>query len=281
MFNRPEDGFEVETYCGEFENAIPQIKKAVGNSFALIFIDPTGWTGFAFEKIKDIFSSRMCEVLINFMYDHVNRFVASQDAATVASLDAILGGPGWRERLDPSLPQGLAVEKLFRDTLKQAGRFAYVVSTKIDRNTVDRPHFFIAYGTKNRNGLVVFRQTEYDALREHARSRANAKQRKQEQRSNMPEMFPGHEADVQEESIDEIVEAQKVLASTYLLGVLSKRKSLKFSTVADMLLQAFIIRETNVKDICVALAKGGRIERTWGAGSKKPKDSDSIQLKNE
>ena len=108
-FNRPRDGFEIETYCGKFEDAVPLIKESIGNSFALIFIDPTGWTGFAFERIKDIFSSRMCEVLINFMYDHVNRFVASQDAATITSLDAILGGPGWRERLDTNLPRGLAV----------------------------------------------------------------------------------------------------------------------------------------------------------------------------
>src|ERR1700678_2085252 len=127
-FHKPEIAFEVETYCGKFESAVPQIKKAVGNSFALIFVDPTGWTGFAFENIKEIFRPRMCEVLINFMYDHVNRFVASQDSATIASLNPMLGGPGWRDRLDNSLPRGLAVEKLFRDSLQQAGNFAYVIS---------------------------------------------------------------------------------------------------------------------------------------------------------
>jgi hypothetical protein len=278
-FNKPEEGFEVETYCGKFEDAVPQIKNAIGNSFALIFIDPTGWTGFAFEKIKEIFSSRMCEVLINFMYDHVNRFVASQDAATIASLDPILGGPAWGQRLDISLPRGLAVEKLFRDSLQRAGNFACVISTKIERNTVDRPHFFIAYATKNRNGLIVFRQTEYDALREQARNRANAKERKQEQKSSMTDLFAGHEADVQEETIDGIVEAQKVLASAHLLEVLSSRQSLKFTQVVDVLLQVFILRETNVKDICVALEKDGRIEKTWGPGSKKPKDVDLIKLK--
>jgi three-Cys-motif partner protein len=277
-FNKPEDGFEVETYCGRFEDAVPQIKKAIGTSFALIFIDPTGWTGFAFAKIKNIFSTRMCEVLINFMYDHVNRFVASQDAATISSLDSILGGPGWRERLDTNLPRGLAVEKLFRDTLQRAGNFAYVISTKIDRNTADRPHFFIAYATKNRHGLKAFRQIEYDALREQARNRANAKERKQEQRSAMADMFSGHEADVQEETIDEIVEAQKTLAATYLLEFLSNGHALKFSQVVDILLQSFILRETNVKDICVTLEKERRIEKTWGPGNKKPHDTDLVRL---
>jgi three-Cys-motif partner protein len=278
-FNKPDEDFEVETFCGKFEEAVPQIKKAIGNSFALIFIDPTGWTGFAFEKIKEIFSSRLCEVLINFMYDHVNRFVASQDTATIASLDPILGGPGWRDRLDLSLPRGLAVEKLFRESLQSAGKFAYVISTKIDRNTVDRPHFFIAYATKNQKGLITFRQTEYEALREQARSRAAAKERRQEQRSNMTDMFSGHEADVQEETIDQIVEAQKTLASAHLLEILSNQNSLKFSRVVHILLQAFILRETNVKDICVDLEKENRIDKTWGRMNKKPKDSDLITLK--
>lgn len=278
-FNKPKDGFEVETYCGKFEDAVSQIKKSIGSSFALIFIDPTGWTGFAFEKIKDIFSSRMCETLINFMYDHVNRFVASQDIATIASLNAILGGSGWRERLDTKLPRGLAVEKLFRDTLQRAGNFQYVISTKIDRNTADRPHFFIAYATKSRHGLKVFRQIEYDALREQARNRANAKERKQEQRSAMIDMFSGHEADVQEETIDGIVKAQERLASAYLLEVLSNEHTLPFSQVVDVLLQAFMLRETNVKDICVALEKEGRIDRTWGPGNRKPQDADLVRLK--
>ena len=34
-----------------------------------------------------------------------------------------------------------------------------------------------------------------------------------------------------------------------------------------------------VKDICAALARNGTIERTWGAGNRKPKDSDIIKLK--
>jgi hypothetical protein len=81
-----------------------------------------------------------------------------------------------------------------------------------------------------------------------------------------------------QESIDEIVEAQEAAASNYLLEILSSTQSLKFSQVMDVLLQAFILRETNVKDICVDLEKNGRIERTWGTGNRKPKDTDLIKL---
>jgi len=38
------------------------------------------------------------------------------------------------------------------------------------------------------------------------------------------------------------------------------------------------LRETNVKDICVELAKAGVIETSWGGGARKPKDQDLIKL---
>jgi hypothetical protein len=82
--------------------------------------------------------------VINFMYDFVVRAASMRDAKTIASLDPILGGPNWEQRLDPGLPRGRGVEKLFRDTLRNAGGFEFVVSTRIDRSTTDRPHFFIA-----------------------------------------------------------------------------------------------------------------------------------------
>ena len=107
-----------------------------------------------------------------------------------------MGGPGWGNRLDPNLRRGPAVEKLFRDTLKAEGNFDFVISTKIDKMTAERPHFFIAYGTKSLDGLKTFRQTEYDALREHEKNRANVKEKKREEQSNMADLFAGHQAAV-------------------------------------------------------------------------------------
>jgi hypothetical protein len=92
------------------------------------------------------------------MYAFVHRFVHSDADETIASLNPILGGPGWRDRLDPSLERGPAAEKLFRETLKAVGNFDFVVSTKIDKATTERPHFFITYGAKSLEGLKVFRQ---------------------------------------------------------------------------------------------------------------------------
>src|SRR4029077_1602824 len=47
-FHKPEEGFEIETYGGKFEDAVNEIQAFIGASFPLIFIDPTGWTGYPF-----------------------------------------------------------------------------------------------------------------------------------------------------------------------------------------------------------------------------------------
>jgi hypothetical protein len=182
-------------------------------------------------------------------------------------------------RLDPDLPRGRAVEKLFRDNLAFVGNFDFVVSTKIDRPTADRPHFFIAYGSKSREGLKVFRETEYGALKINARDRADAKERKREIKSGSQDLFSGLEADIQETTVDEIVDEQKILASADTLDILREFGPLSFSGLWEMLLQAYMLRVTNVKDICVELAKIGKIETTWGNGTRKPRDQDIIRLK--
>ncbi|HWK47946.1 MAG TPA: three-Cys-motif partner protein TcmP [Stellaceae bacterium] len=276
-FHRPGEGFQIDTYHGEFVDAVDKIDTFIGRSFPLIFIDPTGWSEYPFTKIAPLFSSSKCEVLINFMYDHINRFLPHPDAKITGSLDPILGGPGWKGRLDPALTLGPAVEKLFRETLKTAGKFAYVVSTKIEKSTQERPHFFLAYGTKNRAGLIAFREIEYNALRAHARNRSAAITRKREKKSGGIDLFADHEADLRAASIDGVVNEQKALAREHLLKLLAER-SQPFSRVVDTLLETYMLRETDVKNVCMDLAREGAIQRTWGTGNRKPSDDSAIAL---
>ena len=169
---------------------------------------------------------------------------------------------------------------MFRDNLATIGNFDFVVSTKIDRPTADRPQFFIAYGTKSRDGLKTFRETEYKALKLNARDRAEAKERKRENKTGSSDLFSGLEADIQETTIDEIVEEQKTLASREVLSILHEFGPISFSGLWEIILQAYILRVTNVKDICVDLAESGEIERAWGRGTHKPRDQDVIKLKS-
>jgi three-Cys-motif partner protein len=277
-FDRPENGFAIKTFRGVFVDAIEVIREFVGPSFPLIFIDPTGWTEYPFTKIAPLFAPNKCEALINFMYGHISRFLTHPDEKIIASLDPILGGPGWQKRLDPNMKPGPAVEKLFRETLKAAGKFSYVVSTKIDKSTQNRPHFFLAYATKDRAGLKAFRETEYRALRGHERARSEAMTRRRQIRSGTAEMFPEFDADYREASIDEIVLEQKQFAKERLLRMLGEAGALFFIDLVDAFMEAFMLRETNIKDVCVELAREGKIQNSWGGGTRKPNDQTRITL---
>jgi hypothetical protein len=201
------------------------------------------------------------------------------DEKIVASFDHIFGGPGWQSRLDPTMDTGPAAEKLFRETLKAAGKFSYVVSTRIDKSTQERPHFFLEFGTKDRAGLKAFRETEYKALREHARHRSAAMTRKRDDRANTASLFADFEAAQKEASVNDLVDEQKSLAKEMLLKMLSTAPAgIGFVGVLDAMLQAFMLRETNVKDMCLELAKKGKIENTWRADGRKPTDHSVIKL---
>src|SRR6185437_10182394 len=82
----PTNGFHIATFEGRFEDAVGDILQFIRHAFALVFIDPTGWTGYPYHTIAPVLRHRPSEVLINFMYDHINRFAASDDPATIASI---------------------------------------------------------------------------------------------------------------------------------------------------------------------------------------------------
>lgn len=274
----PDKGFHIETFNGEFEAATSRIVEYIGQSFALVFIDPTGWTGYTYGSISPILKHTPGEVLINFMYDFVNRAAAMDDPKTIASLDPIFGGPGWKERLQRDVPLGQELERIFRNVLKEAGGYKYVLSTRIDKTTANRPHFYIAYGTRASAGLKAFREVEASALKGHHQLRAKAKQTKREVRTGQNELFSS--ALIPETSFEQIIEKNSQAAKQWIIALLKTRgASIQFGVLLLNVLELFALRETNVKDVCVQLANDGLIENTWkSASKKKPYDESPITL---
>jgi hypothetical protein len=91
-------------------------------------------------------------------------------------------------------------------------------------------------------------------------------------------LFAEFEADRREASIDDIVVEQKKLAKERLVEMMGGAGSLPFIDVADTFMEEFMLRENNVKDVCVELAREGKIENRWGGGARKPKDQTQITL---
>ncbi|MDR6101771.1 three-Cys-motif partner protein [Agrobacterium larrymoorei] len=275
--NDPANGFFIETFNGKFENAIGHIQKMMSGSFALTFIDPTGWTGYEFDKIKPIFEHSPGEVLLNFMYDFVNRFTASSDPATLASFDGILG-PNWKDRLDNNLARENALLALFSEQFWKAGNFQYVLSTPIEKIS-DRTHFHVVYGTRSPEGLAAYRDVEYAALKDHDMRRAAAREAIREIRTGQMGLFDANSvATMAELTMEAQVAGIRGDAKEWLRSELPGCPK-PFAEIWPPMLDKFMLRRTDAKQICVELGKAGEIKETWklnGSRRRTPDDADQI-----
>jgi three-Cys-motif partner protein len=144
---------------GTFEANIPKILQLVGTAFVFFFIDPTGWKGFGMNSIKPVLNHHPGEVIINFMYDYINRFLNSNDPKTEASLDALFGTENWRVLRDVQ-DREYAIVDFYREQVRLAGGFQFVTSTRILKPTHDRAYYHLIYATRNQKGIMEFRAVE-------------------------------------------------------------------------------------------------------------------------
>jgi three-Cys-motif partner protein len=97
------DNAIVEARNCELRDAIDYIVTFVRNggprSFSFIFIDPTGWTGFAMDEIAPLLKLDPGEALINFMTSHILRFIESPDEVTQESFIKLFGSASFKEKL--------------------------------------------------------------------------------------------------------------------------------------------------------------------------------------
>ncbi|MBI3451859.1 MAG: three-Cys-motif partner protein TcmP, partial [Rhodospirillales bacterium] len=126
---------EIQVICGEFENQIATITNFIDKTFSFVFIDPTGWTGFGLDIIRPLLQLRG-EILINFMFDEINRFLDDSRSEIRTSYDRLFGGGGWRDEIREGekiygMRREDAVLHVYQERLRKAGNFEHVTSTRI------------------------------------------------------------------------------------------------------------------------------------------------------
>lgn len=284
-FHRPEKGFSVEAIHGDFEQCVGTIERISGRSFQLLFIDPKGWKGYAYGRTGDLIAHAPGEVIVNFMYDHFNRFKNLADPRQEELRNGLLGD-GWSDKLDLLLATGQeqsndsAITRLFRERLREVGGFTYVVTTRIDKATKDRPQYFLVYATRHAKGLEVYRDHEAKALKLQVNTRSLAKSRAIEERQRIPDLFAGS---VRGQSHEDFVRDETEKAKNHTLNELRlAREGLVYRGLWTNVLERFVLTKAAVNRIIRELEKEGKIEKTWrrhGPRVSTPRDDDLILLK--
>ena len=95
---------QVHRINSEFAQVATQIVSDLDEQEAalaptLAFIDPFGWSGVPLALIRDLLSFDRCEVLFNFMFDSVNRWVADERPGIASHFNELFGSEGQEHAL--------------------------------------------------------------------------------------------------------------------------------------------------------------------------------------
>ena len=245
---------EIETRNGEFESLIPEIlqfvrKPGPRKSFSFIFIDPTGWSGFALKRIKPLLRLEPGEVLINFMTSFIRRFIETKSSDEVRkAFEGLFGRPDFAGKL-----AGVAAEdrddvilEMYREELKSISGYRYVCSTPVLNPTKDTTHFHLVYGTRSPKGLEVFKNAEKPTMAAMEQARAAAQQDAREGKSGQPELFGSqdmHRAGYYERLRDRSIARSRALVERELRG----RTRIPYDEAWEIALGEQLVWDTDLK----------------------------------
>jgi three-Cys-motif partner protein len=247
------DDVEIRALQGRFEEVLPETIRHIGDSFALTFIDPKGWTGFSLQTIAPLLRKRG-EVLVNFMFDHINRFLGH--AAEAATFDALFGGPGWNDAVSEG---EAAILDFYQQRLKEVCNFTYATRTRILKPLSDRTYFHLVYATRHRKGLVEFRRVEKKLLKEQEQVRADAKQSTRVEKTRQEELFRVADAAPGSPSFEDEQRRNFKRAEELLSGLLNERGLLRYEEALPVMLEVPMVDESAAKRLMKDLRDEGRL----------------------
>lgn len=145
-----------------FQDAFPEVwrlydpKPGRSRPPTFVFIDPFGFK-IPFSYVKEVLRAPSCEVLITFMFEEINRFLAQEQQPD--NFDELFGCRDWREGIDIKEPplRLKFLHDLYARQLNEAGgaRFVRSFAMRNKRNTMD---YFLFFATNHELGLKKMKE---------------------------------------------------------------------------------------------------------------------------
>ena len=272
----------IQTYNDDFLQVIKPISDAIKIAeYRFVFIDPKGWK-IDLKSLSVLLSQQNSEVVFNFMFDFINRFVSHPDPSVLETLDLLFPHTkNWRHKLsdciDATERKNLIFE-LFAENLSVAGRYDFVSQTEILKPTKDRPLYALFFATRHHKGIMEFRNQQIKALKQQIETRGETKIKAKESRTGQTEMFKNvHEITLN--VTEGILKSQKEEARQFILNAIPcKPNYMLYESLVLETAKRFIVKLPDVNKICNQLKKEGRIEfLNWEKGKKVPHSHYRVQ----
>lgn len=268
---------DVETTAlpGSFEENISRILDQLGSTFAFFFVDPTGWSGFAMDSLRPILQRPKGEVMINFMYDFINRFLSFRDPANEDSLDRCFGTGDWRPIRDTPGRES-ALVNLYVEQVRATGQFPYATYSRLLKPLQDRAYFHLVYATRSRKGIEKFRDVEKRVVTEQQKVRQKAQRENRERKSGQAEMDFG--ADVPSRDLQSERERQLQKADARVMALLAGGP-VPYEALQPRVLELPLVWNTDLNEILVHGDRSGRfIIEGRGPRERIPRPGCTIRL---
>jgi three-Cys-motif partner protein len=271
---------EVVALQGEFQQLVPQIVSEIRRNFSFVFIDPTGWTGFDMRDIRPLIRLRG-EVLINFMFDHINRFVQHPSPTTAATFNSLFGVQNWYDlylaHADRGLSREDAIISVYMDRLRKEGAFEHVTCTRIKKPLSERSYFYLIYGTRHWKGILEFRKVEKKAVGEQEQVIESAKRQHQESRTGQLNLFSGNPNLGSNLPFQEQRNLKLTLGRALMISVLQTNDHVAYEKLLGKVLETPLVWQSDVNEWLRDLHKEGTIEITgMRANERIPKRGNLI-----
>ena len=262
---------DIRTFHGKFSDNAPTIKAAAQNSFQLLFVDPTGYTGFPPSTLK-LFHNRSSEIIVNFMRSFMPRFVTAEHQNKRSALVGLVG----EKRAQYLLDTDASIEDVENEYLKMLRAdlgYKYAGFSPIHKADKEEIHFNLAFATNHPMGMETMRSAEFRALSDYDRARFSKKRPADEDLfgSILDEMeILGPYLRMREQHLSRADEVLQQLLSASPQG-------LKFEELSALAQQGLYLRRTELKDVLVDMTNRGKVSGRWKSGRKrKPGDDDLI-----
>ena len=121
----------------------------------LVFIDPFGFSHTPFKTIGSILKNSRCEVLVNFMYEEINRFLSVEKHSN--DYDELFGTDEWRavNSLVGAAQRRKAIHDIYLKQLKTAAKYVHSFEMLNRGNSTD---YFLFFATNGLKGLEKMKE---------------------------------------------------------------------------------------------------------------------------
>jgi three-Cys-motif partner protein len=126
----------------------------------LAFVDPFGFSQTPFNAITRLLSYPKSEVLVNFMYGEINRFLSNPEFAE--HFDTLFGTPEWREvdKFTDPVDRLFAIHDLYLKQLRTAARYVHAF---LMVNKSNAPDYFLFFATNSLKGIEAMLEAMWKA----------------------------------------------------------------------------------------------------------------------